>query len=148
MNIVPDLAICRFNVRIMHKEDMDFLRDQLYHIVAQGHETEGISLMLYEHAARLPKLFNAPHKKLFHVMQKCAADLEISLQERPSGGVCDGNILAFHGVPALDTMGVVGGNIHTPDEYVLLNSLTERATLTVYFLMKLANEEIQELYEK
>lgn len=153
VNIVPDLAICRFNVRIMQAEDLDVVRERLYHIIAKGHEYEGLSLVLYENASRLPKPFDTPHQKLFQAMQTCAADLDLTLQERPSGGVCDGNILASQGVPTLDTMGVVGGNIHTPDEYVLLNSLTERASLAAYFLMKVGNEEIdlngiKERYEK
>lgn len=143
INIVPDLAICRFNVRIMHAEDMEIVRERLYQIIAKGHEYEGLSLVLYENASRLPKPFDAAHQKLFQSMQMCAADLNIVLQERPSGGVCDGNILASYGVPTLDTMGVIGGNIHTSDEYVLLNSLTERASLAASFLMKIANGEIE-----
>lgn len=142
VNIVPDLAIGKLNVRMVDDKDLPYLREKLHQITAAGHEYEGVSLVLYEHSARPPKPFDHAHQKLFRNLQKCASDLGTSLQERPSGGVCDGNILSAEGLVSLDTLGVVGGNIHTTNEYVVLSSLSERAMIASYFLMKLANQEI------
>jgi glutamate carboxypeptidase len=47
--------------------------------------------------------------------------------------------LAAAGLPTVDTLGPRGGELHSPREYVLLDSLTERAKLAALFLMKLAN---------
>ena len=40
-----------------------------------------------------------------------------------TGGVCDGNNIAACGVPVLDTMGALGGSIHSPDEFLLASPL-------------------------
>ena len=52
----------------------------------------------------------------------------------PSGGVSDGNRLAAAGLPTLDTLGVRGGNIHSDEEFILLDSLVERAKLAAFML--------------
>jgi glutamate carboxypeptidase len=62
----------------------------------------------------------------------------MALSFKPSGGTCDGNILAAAGLPTIDTMGVVGGGLHTAEEFVLLRSLTERAKLGTLLLLNLA----------
>jgi len=45
-------------------------------------------------------------------------------------------------VPTVDSLGVRGGNIHTDQEFVQLDSLAERACLVALLLMRLANGEI------
>jgi glutamate carboxypeptidase len=52
--------------------------------------------------------------------------------------VCDGNNIAACGVPVVDTMGVRGGAIHSPDEYLIVSSLAERAALSALVLHRLA----------
>jgi glutamate carboxypeptidase len=61
---------------------------------------------------------------------------------RDSGGTCDGNRLAAAGLPNLDSLGPRGGNLHSPDEFLLLDSLTERAKLSAILLTRLAAGEI------
>jgi glutamate carboxypeptidase len=41
-------------------------------------------------------------------------------------------------VPVVDTMGVRGGAIHSPDEYLIASSLSERAALSALVLHRLA----------
>ena len=53
--------------------------------------------------------------------------------------MCDGNNIASCGVPVVDTMGVRGGAIHSPDEFMIVPSLPERAALSALVLEKLAN---------
>lgn len=142
VNIVPDLAICRFNVRMVDPDELPFLREKLHQAVAVSHEFEGISLVLYETVARIPKPFDQKNMYLFSQLQACGKELGCGFEGRSSGGVCDGNILSAAGLPTIDTLGVIGGNIHTIDEYALLDSLTERTSLVTYFLMRLANGEI------
>lgn len=43
------------------------------------------------------------------------------------------------GMPVVDTMGVRGGAIHSPDEFLIVSSLAERAALSALVLRKLAN---------
>ena len=54
---------------------------------------------------------------------------------KPTGGVCDGNNIAACGVPVVDTMGVRGGKIHSADEYLITESLGERAALSALTIL-------------
>ena len=69
----------------------------------------------------------------------------ILLDWQDSGGCCDGNNLAQHGLAVLDTLGVRGGAIHSADEYILLDSLSERASLSALLLMDLAQGGLEDL---
>ena len=57
------------------------------------------------------------------------------------GGVCDGNNIAACGVPVVDTMGVRGGAIHSAQEYLIVESLVERAQLSALTILRLASGE-------
>jgi len=60
---------------------------------------------------------------------------------RSTGGCCDGNNLAAAGLPNIDTLGVRGGQIHSVDEFVIVDSLAERARLSALALMRMAAGE-------
>jgi len=52
--------------------------------------------------------------------------------------VCDGNNIAACGVPVVDTMGARGGAIHSTEEFLIPESLPERAALSVLTILRLA----------
>jgi glutamate carboxypeptidase len=74
---------------------------------------------------------------LFGLVRKAGADLGQSIDWQPSGGVCDGNNIAACGVPVVDTMGVRGGKIHSMEEYLITESLAERAALSALTILRL-----------
>jgi glutamate carboxypeptidase len=51
--------------------------------------------------------------------------------------VCDGNNIAACGVPVVDTMGPRGGAIHSPDEFLIPDSLPERAALSAVTILRI-----------
>ncbi len=140
-NIVPDLAISKLNVRLQNPKDLAMISKSIREMVKGATSPDGIIFELHEHTVRPPKLFNKPHPLLFEALKDCAKEFKIDLKWQPSGGVCDGNTLAAAGLPTIDTLGAVGKNIHTHDEFILIPSLVERACLTAYFLMYLAENE-------
>jgi glutamate carboxypeptidase len=73
----------------------------------------------------------------------CGKELGLDLNFRPTGGTCDGNRLAAAGLACVDSLGPRGDLIHSPDEFVYPDSLSERAKLTALLLMKLAAGEIE-----
>jgi len=64
---------------------------------------------------------------------------------KPSGGVCEGNNLHAAGLPNVDTLGVVGGDIHSDQEFAWPASFVERAQLSALILCKIASGEIDAL---
>ncbi len=98
----------------------------------------GVEVHVHGGFGRPPKPVDASAEKLFQLVRSCGADLGQEIAWRPSGGVCDGNNIAACGVPVVDTMGVRGGAIHSPDEYLIVESLAERAQLSALTILRLA----------
>lgn len=142
VNIVPDLAICRINIRGEQQTHLQDTTRELERLVALENEKEGLNLTIVHQGCRPPKPFDDKTKQLFENLKTAASEIGMNIKWQPSGGVCDGNILAAEGVPTIDTLGAIGGNIHTSEEYVNLDSLPQRAQLTAYFLTKLASGDI------
>jgi tripeptide aminopeptidase len=58
-----------------------------------------------------------------------------------TGGASDANTTAGLGVPTLDGLGPVGGNDHSPAEYLELDSIVPRVTLFAALLLATARDE-------
>lgn len=142
VNIVPELAICRLNTRAVTAAHMQSLREHIQAIVHSGWHRRHIQFELIEESFRMPKVLDANTQRLIDCYQQCAEQLRHPFSLRASGGVTDGNTLAEAGLPTLDSMGVIGGNIHTDEEYLHLPSLTDKTKLNALFLFKLASGEI------
>lgn len=141
VNIVPDTCISRFNIRLEKPEDEAWCHQRLDQLVDQINTRDGLSLELHGGFGRKPKVLSGANLKLFQLAQECGQSLGMQLEWLPTGGCCDGNNLAAAGIPNIDTLGVQGGKIHSSDEYLKVNSLTERAKLSALILMKLAASE-------
>lgn len=142
-NIVPDLAICRLNVRMDTMAEQDELLAALNEITARHDRTEGFSVELHGSFSRPPKQLSPANRKLFEVLKGIGAELDIEVKWRATGGCCDGNNLAAAGLANIDTLGVRGGLIHSAGEFALIDSFTERAKLSALMLMKYAAQEFE-----
>jgi glutamate carboxypeptidase len=139
-NVVPDHAILRVNFRprtpeIVQQTDVDLRR-----IIADIEREHDVRAHLHGSFGRPPKPIDDEAAKLFGLVKQCGADLGIAVTWRSSGGVCDGNNIAACGVPVVDTMGVRGGSIHSSDEFLIVESLVERAQLSALTIMRLSEK--------
>jgi glutamate carboxypeptidase len=137
-NIVPDHAILRVNFRPRTPEITTQTDEDLRRIIADIEREHDVRAHLHGSFGRPPKPIDPEAEKLFGLVKQCGADLGLSIAWRSSGGVCDGNNIAACGVPVVDTMGVRGGNIHSKDEFLIVESLVERAQLSALTIMRLA----------
>jgi len=139
LNVVPDLAVLRVNVRAATEADAQLATTRLAEAVAGIDGREGFSATMSGGFHCPPKPFDEPTRRLFDHVAACGRDLGLALSVRPTGGVCDGNKLAAAGLPTLDTLGVRGGGIHGPEEHLVVESLAERAALVAILLGRLAD---------
>lgn len=139
LNVVPDLAICRFNARIADHADSHWLAAALKDIQTDVSVAFDVTLDLHGHFSRPPKPMDPATAMLFAAVRDCGAALDLPVSWKPSGGCCDGNNLAAEGLPVVDTLGVRGGAIHSADEFLMPPSLSERAKLSALLLMRLAS---------
>jgi glutamate carboxypeptidase len=143
LNVVPDIAIARFNIRIEKQEDEAHVWVGLKSILKEFEKKDGIFLELHGGFFSPPKMIEGKTRVLFEEVKKCANELGLKLDWQPSGGVCDGNRLAAAGLPNVDTLGPRGGGMHSSHEYLDVNSLTERTKLAALVLMKFATGELK-----
>lgn len=137
-NVVPDLAILRFNIRPVSAAIATNFSSELGVLVEAIAGEHGVSAHIHGGISRPPKPLDERAERLFDLVRDCGAALGQAIRWQPSGGVCDGNNIAACGVPVVDTMGVRGGAIHSPDEYLIVSSLAERAALSAVVLHRLA----------
>lgn len=140
-NVVPDLAVLRFNIRPKNAAaaqafQSDF--NDLLHLIEKLH---GVSAHSHGGITRPPKPVSRQAQKLFDLVRDTGEALGQAISWVASGGVCDGNNIAACGVPVVDTMGVRGGAIHSASEYMIVPSLKERAALSAIVLHRLAEGE-------
>ncbi|MBN8598129.1 MAG: M20/M25/M40 family metallo-hydrolase [Planctomycetes bacterium] len=81
---------------------------------------------------------------LANLARAVAEDLGQKLPFGKTGGVCEGNNLQAEGLPTIDTLGVRGGGLHTPQEWIDLSSLVERCQLLAILLSRLSERPFQE----
>jgi glutamate carboxypeptidase len=137
-NVVPDLAVLRFNIRPRSNEDAAAFDHYFGSLIAEISQAHEVSMHVHGGISRPPKPIDARAEKLFGLVEECSALLGRPITRKASGGVCDGNNIAACGVPVVDTMGVRGGAIHSPDEFMIVPSLEERAKLSALVLHRLA----------
>lgn len=139
-NVVPDLAICHFNIRVSSLDDQAFAEQHVARVVEQAQAREGFSVSISGGFNRPPKPATAEQQKLFELVELCGQELKLELGFRATGGCCDGNNLLAAGLPNIDTLGVQGGDIHSDKEYMLLDSLIQRANLSLKILTRIATQ--------
>ncbi|HEX8841208.1 MAG TPA: hydrolase [Sphingomicrobium sp.] len=139
-NVVPDLAILRVNLRPRTPDDEERASDLIDTAVTAIAAEHDVQIEVQGGFGRPPKPLTAQAEALFELVKRAGADLGQSIGWQPSGGVCDGNNIAACGVPVVDTMGVRGGKIHSMEEFLIVESLKERAALSALTILRLAAE--------
>jgi glutamate carboxypeptidase len=137
-NVVPDLAILRVNLRPRTPEIEAETKRAIDEAVAAVAAEREVAIEVQGGFGRPPKPLTPKAEALFNLVKQAGADLGQPIAWQPSGGVCDGNNIAACGVPVVDTMGVRGGKIHSMEEFLIVDSLAERAALSALTILRLA----------
>lgn len=102
-----------------------------------NHERHNPPLTTHPTSLKAAALFQNLFQKHFH--------RPIKLEHR--GGGSNANIWSKHGVPSLDGFGPLGGQDHSPQEWVNLPSLMRRIQIVTLFLQKLSQINRKTLQE-
>lgn len=137
-NVVPDLAILRVNFRPADAAEIARAQAAIDAAVADTASEHDVAITVHGGFNRPPKPIDAAAERLFALVRAAGADLGQTIGWRDTGGVCDGNNIAACGVPVIDTMGARGGAIHSTEEFLIVDSLAERAALSAVTILRLA----------
>ncbi|MCU0949096.1 MAG: hydrolase [Porphyrobacter sp.] len=141
-NVVPDHAVLRFNIRPKSAQAGALFEADFKSLITAIETSHEVHCHSHGGITRPPKPVDARAQALFDLVRQCGAELGQEIRWQASGGVCDGNNIAACGVPVVDTMGVRGGAIHSPQEYLIVPSLASRAALSARVIERLAEGAI------
>ena len=142
-NVVPDHAVLRVNFRPRSSAAIARTAAAIDRILGEVAAERGVDCHRHGGFTRPPKPIDAGAELLFALVGAAGADLGLAIGRRDTGGVCDGNNIAALGVPVVDTMGARGGAIHSADEYLIVDSLAERARLSALTMLRLAESGLK-----
>jgi glutamate carboxypeptidase len=126
-NVVPDYGFAHFETRAFEAERLHEMIARIQQIVERRTvpETEAELETSINH---LPMPASAS-ARLLALAQVLAGRLQFSIEGVATGGASDGNTAAEAGKPVLDGLGPVGGQAHSPYEYLDISSIVPRTAL-------------------
>jgi glutamate carboxypeptidase len=126
VNTVAPWAKCEIDLRYVTPPDREAAMARIDRIVETAN-VPGTSAKL-EIAGEFKPLVETPDsKRLFDHYAACAKDLDLKVEGEFTGGCADSGFTAGVGTPTICAVGPVGGKAHTPEEYVVVDSLVPRA---------------------
>ena len=136
-NVVPDFASVTFEMRYRHASSVEFLHKKMDEILSHQlvPDVTCERILINEEAPMIDEV-NLPNiKKIF---DEAAATTGTKVTWVDAGGLSDGNISASAGCPTIDGLGPTGGNMHTKNEYMEINSVVKKCNLIVEAIKKLS----------
>ena len=133
-NVVPAMTRVRVDARVnvaSEKERVEHLMSTLSSDVAgAGVEVSG--------GLERPPMPESASTTLFTVAESAAASEGLAVVTGVAvGGGSDGNFTAALGVPTLDGLGAIGGGAHADHEFVLVDTMIDRARLVAAIVARL-----------
>jgi glutamate carboxypeptidase len=120
-NVVPAAATITVDVRVGSTAEAERIESAF---AALAPQLEGAQVAVQGTVDR-PPMPLAASAELFVLAEQLLPGLEGATV----GGGSDGNFTAALGVPTLDGLGAVGGGAHADDEYLVVDTMDERALL-------------------
>jgi len=133
-NTVPERASAYLDIRFNKKTDKRKIKQDLDAICARS-VINGTQTKYKILSSRPPMEQTEQNRLLFSEIQRVAHGMNISIREEFRSGVSDANFIAQAGIPVIDGLGPIGDADHSSDEYMLVDSLVERAILFTSILL-------------
>ena len=125
-NVVPEEATAQVDVRVMLPGEWERIE---FEMMALKPVLEDTSLEIKGDLNRPPMPFDETMKATYKKAKAIAASIGIELKAGGSGGGSDANFVAPLGIPVLDGLGAIGEGLHSEREFIITDSLEERAKL-------------------
>lgn len=128
-NVVPDYAEVWIDLRYRTQADRRETERRWYEMLAQK-RVPGVELILEaDPDSREPMECTPANMCLVECAQSLAQQLGFTVNHATTGGISDANYASGYGLPTLDGLGPVGGLDHSPNEYILADSVAPRTAL-------------------
>ncbi len=140
-NVVAERALLKVDLRAVTKESMEEAEAAIREIAARCTVTD-VTAQVEEHGRHWPMEKLERSTRLVELAGALAGRLGFDLRDAATGGASDANTTSGMGVPTIDGLGPVGGNDHSPAEYLELESVVPRVTLLAALLLALGRDDV------
>jgi glutamate carboxypeptidase len=134
-NTIAQHARAALDVRFSTEADRTRITDSLDRIMGRTVVPRTRSLLtVVSQRPAMPETGDS--RALFRQIQKIGQTLGIPVISEHRKGVSDANIIARAGIPVIDGLGPIGARDHSPDEYIIKQSLLDRTLLFAHLLVR------------
>ncbi|HEX8605288.1 MAG TPA: glutamate carboxypeptidase [Pseudoduganella sp.] len=134
-NVIPDHAKATADVRVKTPDEFDRVERDLRRLAANQLVPDAKVAVVLKRG--FPPMAASPVTDgLAQKATAVYAEIGRKLTLESSGGAADASLVFAAGLPTLDGLGIVGGGIHTADEYAEVDSIAPR----IYLLARLVQE--------
>lgn len=128
-NVVPDFAQAQFDLRFLQPDDRLDIEARMREMMSHRRVPD-VELTLEVHPDfKGPLVPTFASIKLAEQAQQIAIMLGFAINHILTGGASDASYTSAFGIPTLDGLGPIGGRDHSPQEYLLLDSVAPRTAL-------------------
>ncbi len=126
VNTVAPQARCQIDLRYVHADDRAELIERIRRI-ALAEDLPGTRAQLEIYGEMLPMPERPSNLALLEIYKDAAQAAGFEAHGIFTGGCSDAGFTTAVGAPTLCAVGPTGGMVHTPDEFVVLDTLVPRA---------------------
>ena len=130
VNVIPELAVARVDVRVPTARDREKIEKQMQALAPINREAK----LEITGGVNRPPLERKMAIALFRQACELGRQMGLELKEAATGGGSDGNFTAALGIPTLDGLGGTGDGAHARNEHVVVGELPQRAALLAALL--------------
>ncbi|MBO1912835.1 M20/M25/M40 family metallo-hydrolase, partial [Microvirga sp. 3-52] len=122
VNTIAPSAVAHVDLRISKMEQADWLEREIKEICAVP-DVKGTTIKVTGGIERPPMVKNQQTIELLNVIKSIGSELGIEIKDMATGGGSDASFTSAMGVATIDGLGPIGGNAHSEDEYLEVDSL-------------------------
>ena len=136
VNTVAPWAEGQIDLRYIEPVDRDDVMAKIGGIIERSH-VPGTKAELVIKGEFLPMVQSAAAKRLFELYVEGAAASGLAVGGEFTGGCADSGFTAGIGIPTICAVGPVGGKAHSPEEFLMIDSLVPRAQACARAILRL-----------
>ena len=138
-NIVCDQAELQVDVRAMAAGPLASVITAIFDL-ARSPSVPDVTVDVETMAGWAPMEKSERSGRLAEHVIALAQRLGFETKDASTGGASDANTTSGMGVPSIDGLGPIGGNDHSPEEYLDLESIVPRTTLVAALLLEVSRD--------
>ena len=137
-NVVAERCELHVDVRAATADEFEAVTAEVDRLVATAH-VDGVRAEVRRGAGHPPMEKGEASARLVALAVGIAGELGFVLHDAATGGASDANTTSAAGLPTLDGLGPIGGDDHSVDEWLDLDSVAPRTTLLAGLMARIGD---------